>query len=61
MNKDNIYFEKIDYFTNTFKKNCIGRVPHAPDTYVGQLLYKVYASSERKIQGCPKHSEIALI
>lgn len=61
MNKDNIYFENIDYFTNTFKKNCIGRVPHAPETYLGQLLYTVNASSKRKIQGCPMHSENALI
>lgn len=27
MNKDNIYFEKIDYFTNTLKKIVLGEFP----------------------------------
>lgn len=57
MNKDNIYFENIDYFTNTLKKmHCAGSpcTGHIPWTTFIQSLCVIEKKNSM-------HSEIALI
>lgn len=51
MNKDNIYFENIDYFTNTLKKIALGEFPMHRTHTLGNFYTKFMRHRKEKSKG----------